>query len=67
VAPSLFGLSLVPTTSITPGTFLVGSGNPVACEIRDRMEMQLEISTQHSDFWVKNLVAIRAEKGLPSS
>jgi HK97 family phage major capsid protein len=64
VAPSLFGLSLVPTTSITPGTFLVGSGNPVACEIRDRMEMQLEISTQHSDFWVKNLVAIRAEKRL---
>ena len=35
----LFDLLVIPTTSIAAGTFLVGSGNPAAAEIRDRMEM----------------------------
>jgi HK97 family phage major capsid protein len=64
VRPNIFGLSAVSTTSIASGTFLVGSGDPVAAEIRDRMEMQVEISTQHADFWTLNQVAIRAEKRL---
>jgi HK97 family phage major capsid protein len=64
VRPNIFGLDVVPTTSIAQGTFLVGSGSPVAAEIRDRMEMQIEISTEHSDYFVRNLVAIRAEKRL---
>jgi HK97 family phage major capsid protein len=64
VRPNIFGLSAVSTTSIAPGTFLVGSGDPVASEIRDRMEMQVEISTSHADFFVLNQVAIRAEKRL---
>jgi len=59
---TLFGLKVVPTTSIANGTFLVGSGNPEASEIRDRMEMQIDISTEHSTFFTQNLVAIRAEK-----
>jgi HK97 family phage major capsid protein len=46
------------------GQFLVGSGNPAAAEIRDRMGMQIEVSTEHSDFLVRNLVAIRSEKRL---
>jgi HK97 family phage major capsid protein len=60
--PNLFGLDVVYTTSIPAGTFLVGSGSPVAAEIRDRMEMQVEISTEHSDYFVRNLIAVRAEK-----
>jgi len=64
VSPTLFGLNVVYTTSITQGTFLVGSGSPTASEIRDRMEMQVEISTEHQDYFIKNLVAIRAEKRL---
>lgn len=64
VAPSLFGLRVVPTTSISAGTFLVGSGSSIASEIRDRMEMQVDISTEHMDFFTKNMVAIRAEKRL---
>jgi HK97 family phage major capsid protein len=64
VRPSIFGLDVVPTTSIAQGTFLVGSGSPVAAEIRDRMEMQVEISTEHSDYFIRNLIAIRAEKRL---
>ena len=62
--PRVFGLDIVPTTSIPQGTFLVGSGSPVAAEIRDRMEMKVEISTEHSDYWVRNLIAVRAEKRL---
>jgi HK97 family phage major capsid protein len=62
--PRVFGLSVVPTTSIAQGTFLVGSGSAAAAEIRDRMEMVVEISTEHADYFTKNLVAIRAEKRL---
>jgi HK97 family phage major capsid protein len=62
--PRIFGLDVVPTTSIAQGTFLVGSGSPVAAEIRDRQEMVVEISTEHADYFVRNLVAIRAEKRL---
>jgi HK97 family phage major capsid protein len=62
--PRIFGLDVVPTTSIAQGTFLVGSGSPVAAEIRDRQEVQVEISTEHSDYFVRNLVAVRAEKRL---
>jgi HK97 family phage major capsid protein len=62
VRPNIFGLTAVATTSIAPGTFLVGSGDPVASEIRDRFEMQVELSTSHADFFTQNLVAIRAEK-----
>jgi len=62
VRPSIFGLDVVATTSIPSGSFLVGTGAAPAAEIRDRMDMQVEISTEHSDFFQKNLVAIRAEK-----
>ena len=59
---NLFGLNVVPTVNIAQGTFLVGSGSPVAAEIRDRLETVVEISTETNDFLLKNLVAIRAEK-----
>jgi HK97 family phage major capsid protein len=62
VNPSIFGVTIIPTTSIAAGTFLVGSGSSAAIEIRDRMETQIEISTEHSDYFVRNLIAIRAEK-----
>lgn len=59
-----WGLTPIVTTSMSAGEFLVGSGNPVAAEIRDRMEMQIEIATTHSDYFTKNLIAIRAERRL---
>jgi HK97 family phage major capsid protein len=62
VRPSIFGLDIVSTTSMSPGTFLVGSGSPVAAEIRDNMELTVEISTEHSDYFIRNLIAVRAEK-----
>jgi HK97 family phage major capsid protein len=64
VRPSLFGLDVVVTTTMPVGQFLVGSGNPAAAEIRDRMGMQIEVSTEHASFFTQNLIAIRAEKRL---
>ncbi len=61
---NIFGLQVIPTTSIALGTFLVGSGSPVAAEIKDRLETQIDISTEHSTFFTQNLIAIRAEKRL---
>ena len=61
---NIFGLNVVPTTNMALGTFLIGSGSPVAAEIMDRMEMQIDISTEHSTFFTQNLVAVRAEKRL---
>jgi len=62
--PRLFDLDVVWTPSMTQGQFLVGSGNPTAIEIRDRMQMQVEVSTEHASYFVQNLIAIRAEKRL---
>jgi HK97 family phage major capsid protein len=64
IRPSIFGLDVVSTTTMPQGQFLVGSGNPAATQIRDRMELTVEISTEHSDFFVRNLCMLRAEKRL---
>lgn len=64
VTPALFNMKVIPTTSIAAGTFLIGSGDATAAEIRDRQEMTVDLSTEHSDYFVKNLVAVRAEKRL---
>jgi HK97 family phage major capsid protein len=59
---SLFGLRPLVTTSISVGTFLLGNSSPIAAELRDRMQIVVEVSTQHSDFFVRNQVMLRAEK-----
>jgi HK97 family phage major capsid protein len=61
-SPSIWDLTPVATNAIAAGSFLVGTGESAAAEIRDRMEMQVEISTEHADYFTRNLVAIRAEK-----
>lgn len=57
-----WGLTPIRTNRMGAGNFLVGSGNPVAVEIRDRMGMELAISTEHSTFFAENKIAVRAEK-----
>jgi HK97 family phage major capsid protein len=64
VPPSLFNRRVVETNNIAAGTFLVGSSDPAAVEIRDRLELTVEIGAQHSDYFTRGLVAIRAEKRL---
>jgi HK97 family phage major capsid protein len=60
----IWDLDVVPTQNISSGTFLVGSGDIAACEIRDRMDTTISISTEHSDFFTKNLVAVLCEARL---
>ena len=65
VRPSLFGLDVVATPVIASRVnFSSARDSPIASEIRDRMEMQVEISTEHSTYFVQNMVAVRAEKRL---
>src|SRR5207248_1504587 len=59
---TFWGLNPVRTVNIGSGNFLVGSGDPAAVEIRDRMGLTLEISTQHQDYFTKNLIALRCER-----
>jgi len=60
--PSIWDLTPIATTAVAAGTFLVGNGDPAAVEIRDRMGMQVDISTEDADNFTKNLVTVRAEK-----
>ncbi len=59
-----WGLTPVPTVHMSSGEWLIGSGSSVAAEIRDRMAMEVAISTEHSTFFTQNMIAIRAEKRL---
>ncbi len=58
--PTLFGLPVVATPAIAAGTFLVGNFQGSA-SLYDRWQPRVEISTEHSDFFVRNLVAVLAE------
>jgi HK97 family phage major capsid protein len=58
---SLFNLLVVTTSAMSPGTFLLGTSDPRGAQIRMRQPLTVEVSTEHSDFFARNLVAIRAE------
>jgi len=57
--PTAWRLPVVPTPSIASGTFLVGDFQSAL--VRDRQQATIEISNSHSDFFARNLIAIRAE------
>ena len=61
VEPVLFGLPVVATKAIAAGTFLVGNFQEAAT-LYDRWSPRVEISTEHADFFTRNLVAILAEQ-----
>lgn len=61
--PVLWGLDVVPTTAIASGTFLVGAFE-TASQIYDRLAMEVLISTENVDDFVKNLITIRGEERL---
>ncbi|MER8454317.1 phage major capsid protein [Mesorhizobium sp. M1428] len=58
----LWRLAVVETTAITSGEFLVGA--TMGAQVFDREDAAVEVSTDHDDFFVRNLVAIRAEERL---
>jgi HK97 family phage major capsid protein len=62
MGPTLWGLPVVVTNSITAGTFLLGSS--MAAEIKDRQQAAVEMSLEDSTNFQKNMVTIRAEERL---
>lgn len=61
IDPVLFGLPVVATKAIAAGSFLVGNFAEAAT-LYDRWSPRVEISTEHADFFTRNLVAILAEQ-----
>ena len=59
----LWGLPCALTTAIALGSALVGSF-ATAAQIFDKTGIRVDVSNSHSDFFVKNLVAVRAEERL---
>jgi HK97 family phage major capsid protein len=59
----LWGRPVVDTPSMPAGEFLVGSFRQAAT-IYDRMDVEVLLSSEHSDFFAKNMIAIRAEQRL---
>ena len=63
VTPALFGLPIVATQAMAVDTFLVGSFR-AAATLYDRWAARVEVSTEHADYFTRNLVAILAEERL---
>jgi HK97 family phage major capsid protein len=61
--PRLWGVNVIPTKSMARGQFLAGNF-AMAAAIWDRNSATVELSREHSDFFVKNLVAILVEERL---
>lgn len=61
--PTLWGRPVIETQAVAEGEFLVGAFN-IAAQIFDREDTTVEISTEDSDNFRKNLVTIRAEERL---
>lgn len=61
MGPTLWGLPVVVTNSITSGQFLLGSFR-MGAEIKDREMATVEVSRENSDNFVKNMVTVLAEE-----
>jgi HK97 family phage major capsid protein len=61
--PQIWGVPVVPTKSMARGQFLAGAFG-MAAAIWDRNAATVEISREHSDFFVRNMVAILCEERL---
>lgn len=63
IAPRLWGLPVVASQAIQVGHFLTGAFQ-LGAQIFDRMAIEVLISTENSDDFVRNMVTIRAEERL---
>ena len=60
-SPTLWGLPVVATTAMTAGTGLTGAFKAGA-QFWKRSGITVQASNSHADYFIKNLVAIRAEQ-----
>jgi len=58
-APRLWGLPVIESEAVPVGTGLVADFN--TCVLWDREQASISVSDSHSDFFIRNLVAILAE------
>ena len=56
----MWGLTVIEANAITAGTALVGAGNKAT--IHDRMNAQIFVADQHSDFFIRNIFVFLAEE-----
>jgi HK97 family phage major capsid protein len=63
IGPSLWNLPVVQTQAMISGEFLTGAFN-LAAQIFDRMGVEVLLSTENEDDFVKNMVTIRIEERL---
>jgi HK97 family phage major capsid protein len=61
LSPTIWGLRVVPTNSITAGTFLVGAFT-MGAQIWDRMDAAVQISYEDGDNFKKNMATLLAEE-----
>jgi HK97 family phage major capsid protein len=62
MGPTLWGLPVIVTNSMTAGSFLIGSS--MGAEIKDRAQATVEVSREHSTNFTTNMVTILAEERL---
>ncbi len=63
IGPTLWGLPVVQTQAIDAGEFLTGAFN-LGAQIFDRMGVEVLLSTENEDDFVKNMMTIRIEERL---
>lgn len=63
IGPTLWSRPVIPTQSMTEAEFLVGAFR-AAATIYDRMGVEVVISSEDRDNFVKNMLTVRAEKRL---
>jgi HK97 family phage major capsid protein len=59
--PRLWGVPVVATPAIAAGSFLVGDFQS-AVTLYDRLQSEVQISSEHSDFFARNLLMVRCEE-----
>ena len=63
ISPTLWGLPVATTLAMNDGEFVVGAWQ-MGAQIFDRMAIEVLLSTENEDDFVKNMITIRAEERL---
>jgi HK97 family phage major capsid protein len=63
ISPTLWGLPVATTLAMTPNQFVVGAWR-LGAQIFDRMAIEVLLSTENEDDFVRNMITIRAEERL---